>query len=155
MDYLSNHYVEAWAILSVVLFLFELTSGEFVFCCFAIAAAGTAFFSLFVSTVSFQLGIFLVLSVLSLYFVRSPLKKMLLKHSPGRKSNTNALIGKKCKTVETIDNDSNGAVKVYGEIWKARSLDNSIIEKGTMVRIVEMDGLTLIVTTHEIKFEDL
>lgn len=146
MDYLNNINVEAWAVLSVTLFLFELTSGEFVFCCFAIAAAGTAFCYVFFSSLSLQLGVFLILSILALYFVRSPLKKILLKNSSERKSNTNALIGKKCRTIETIDNVSSGTVKVYGEIWKARSIDDSIIEKGSMVMILYIEGLTLIVS---------
>nr|3WWV_A Chain A, Stomatin operon partner protein [Pyrococcus horikoshii OT3] len=38
-----------------------------------------------------------------------------------------------------------GMIKVRGELWKARSKFNGKIEKGEKVRVVDMDGLTLIV----------
>ncbi len=49
--------------------------------------------------------------------------------------------------VVTVIEDINpyGKVMVFGEIWKARSVDNSFIGKGERVIIENVDGLTLIV----------
>ncbi|AEC51014.1 nfeD protein [Pyrococcus sp. NA2] len=49
--------------------------------------------------------------------------------------------------VGTVVEDLNpeGMIKVRGELWKARSKYGRKIEKGEKVRVVDMDGLTLIV----------
>lgn len=38
-----------------------------------------------------------------------------------------------------------GNLQVHGEIWKARTLNNQVIDKGHKVRIIGIEGLTLIV----------
>ncbi|MBQ0105743.1 MAG: NfeD family protein, partial [Armatimonadetes bacterium] len=51
----------------------------------------------------------------------------------------------KCGFVtETIDAKSSmGNVKIEGEEWRAVSSDESVIEKGTEIRVKEINGVTL------------
>jgi membrane-bound ClpP family serine protease len=42
-----------------------------------------------------------------------------------------------------------GLIKVHGEIWKALSLDNKTIKKGSTVKIISSDGLILYIKQVE------
>jgi membrane-bound serine protease (ClpP class) len=57
------------------------------------------------------------------------------------------MIGAVGSVVEDLDPE--GLIKVRGELWKAVSKDGSLIKVGERVRVVEMDGLTLIVEKAE------
>jgi len=52
------------------------------------------------------------------------------------------LIGLWCTALTTLD--PHGQIKLKGEIWSARSLDGRI-EKGCRAKIVDMDGLEVLV----------
>jgi membrane protein implicated in regulation of membrane protease activity len=53
---------------------------------------------------------------------------------------------------EKIDNISaSGMVKIDGVEWTARSEDGSVIEKGTRVRIVKIEGVKVFVIKDEDK----
>ena len=55
----------------------------------------------------------------------------------------------KILTAETrIDGTKNGTVKLYADLWKARTEDASVIEAGEKVRIVRIEGNTLIVSKN-------
>jgi membrane-bound serine protease (ClpP class) len=56
------------------------------------------------------------------------------------------LIGLMCTALTTLD--PHGQIKVQGEIWSARSFAGRI-EKGCKVKIVDMDGLELLVKKIE------
>jgi Membrane-bound serine protease (ClpP class) len=53
------------------------------------------------------------------------------------------LIGKEGIVYTTLEPE--GEVRVEGIIWRAKSKDNSKIEKGQKVRVVKIEGLTLMV----------
>ena len=38
-----------------------------------------------------------------------------------------------------------GQIKVSGETWSAKTTDNSVIEKGTQIKIIKIDGVKAIV----------
>ncbi len=62
-------------------------------------------------------------------------------------TNADSLIGSIAQVIEDIDNiDSHGKAKVNGMEWTARSLDGTVIAKGTLVRIHHIEGVKLIVT---------
>ena len=58
------------------------------------------------------------------------------------------LIGKVTKAETEIDEDR-GTVKLRGEIWNARTLEEETIKEGEKVEIIDRDGLTLIVKRKE------
>ena len=57
------------------------------------------------------------------------------------------LIGEIGKVAEDLDPE--GVIKLHGELWKAVSADGSKIRVGEKVRVVKVDGLTLIVERAE------
>ncbi len=59
------------------------------------------------------------------------------------------LIGKVTRA-ETKINEEKGTIKIRGEIWNARTLDEETIKEGEKVEIVDREGLTLIVKRKEI-----
>lgn len=60
-------------------------------------------------------------------------------------TNADAVIGKKAVVCERIDNiSSHGAVKVGAAVWTARSDNGSVIEEGTVVEVVAIEGVKLI-----------
>ncbi len=63
------------------------------------------------------------------------------------KSGAQALVGKRAIVTEAIDNlHAKGAVQVNGQYWSARTQDDHVtIEKDSIVRIKEVDGVCLMV----------
>lgn len=99
--------------------------------------------SLFDLHISLQLGAFIVLSLGTLTFLRPTFKKLLkVKPTP---TNSDALIGQSGIVIEKIDNiNAKGAVKIKGEVWSARSADDTEIDEGEIVTVSSIEGVKLI-----------
>ena len=95
-----------------------------------------------------QLGIFLAVSLLLLIFTRPAALRYMNKST--LKTNVDSLAGEQGIVSETIDNlEATGKVKLNDVFWMARSEDGSIINEGTVVEIVRVDGVKLIVKVKE------
>lgn len=91
-----------------------------------------------------QIVLFLVLSAVCLVATRPLVKK--LTAAKIQKTNADRCIGAEAVVTEEINNlESTGQVKVIGNIWTARSTDDTVIEKGTVVIVERMEGVKLIV----------
>lgn len=91
-----------------------------------------------------QIIVFLVLSTILIVFTR-PIAIKYLKIGKVR-TNADKYIGESGIVIEKIVNINNkGQVKVNGQIWSAKSLNNEDIEKDTVVLIKEIKGVKLIV----------
>jgi membrane protein implicated in regulation of membrane protease activity len=56
-----------------------------------------------------------------------------------------ALVGEAAVVLERIDRGG-GSVRLRGEVWSARALDaERVLEPGTEVQVVEIDGATAVV----------
>lgn len=95
-----------------------------------------------------QMTLFSVISLAMLIFTRPIAMKKLNKNRV--KTNYEGLIGKVVKVTKTVDNQSqSGEAVVNGQEWTVRSQDeNLIIEPGTKVKIVNIEGVKLIVTEY-------
>ena len=107
---------------------------------FVAALAGLAGVSL-----SIQVALCLVVSIILLVLTRPVAVKYL--DSKTQKTNSEALIGQKAVVLQTIDNlKTEGQVKVNGMEWTARAkTDETIIPEGEVVTILEIQGVKLIV----------
>jgi membrane protein implicated in regulation of membrane protease activity len=93
-----------------------------------------------------QLIVFAGVSVVLLVFTRPFFAKHVMKEP--EKTNVESLIGEKAVVKERIDNlKSEGVAMVNGLEWSARSADDSVIDAGATVEIVEVKGVKLIVKT--------
>lgn len=138
-----------WLIIGILLSAFEIITPGFVIICFGISALIVSLLAfLGVSNLTVQVIIFSVLSLLFTVLSRTIFKKYLMKNSNSNKiqSSLEKLIGSHGVVIESINNDiSTGRVMVNSENWAARSVDNSIIEKNSKIKVIKIDGIKLIV----------
>jgi membrane protein implicated in regulation of membrane protease activity len=92
-----------------------------------------------------QVVVFLLISIVLLVTTRPLATKYL--NNKTVKTNVDELIGRKVKVSETIDNiNETGHVMINGVEWLARSrYDGMIIQKDTLVCIMEINGVKAIV----------
>ena len=115
---------------------------------FAIAALAMVFLSLLKIPLSVQILIFLGISAALLIFTR-PLAVKKLKM--GReKTNVDSLVGKQALVLRTITEFEKGEVKVSGQIWSARTENNTEITEGTKCEVLRVEGVQLIVRPLEV-----
>ncbi|MDR0617982.1 MAG: NfeD family protein [Endomicrobium sp.] len=136
----------SWLIFALVLIICEvLTSSVFFFVCICIAigsifAGFTAYY--FASMLWLQISVFILVSILSLYTVRPIFKRMISK-TKTTKSNVDALIEAEAVVTEEITSTKAGFVKVFGEVWRAKS--DIDIKIGEIVKVKSIEGTSLIV----------
>ena len=92
-----------------------------------------------------QIGVFVVVSVVLLFFTRPWAVKYL--NTRTVKTNTEALVGKSARVIADINNlKGEGQVVINGLEWTARSSDDTIIFRtGDVVTVVGIEGVKLIV----------
>ena len=139
---------QLWFISAVLLLVAEMFTGGLWLLCVAVGCAAAGLTGLFpVAGPVAQTIIFAVTSLLSLVGLRPALVRRLL-HSGGTelRSGVDALLGKTGYVTERIEPGARpGRIKVDGEDWRGVSLDDSILEPGTRVMVIQVDGTTLIV----------
>lgn len=129
-----------WITGSIILFVFEmLTPGGFFFACLGAGALITSICSLFIGGEMTQWIIFAAVSLVSIYSLRPIARKYFQKHE--KKSNVDALIGKRSQVTASIEPPALGMLKVEGEVWRAEAGEK--IEKGAMVEIIAVEGTRL------------
>ncbi len=93
-----------------------------------------------------QIVLFLVVSILCLLAVR-PLAARFV-NSKTQPTNADRVIGAEALVTETIDNVKGiGSVIIGGIAWTARSCGDVVIPKGSMVRVMRIEGVKVYVQT--------
>jgi membrane protein implicated in regulation of membrane protease activity len=138
----------SWLIFALVLIICEvLTSSVFFFVCIAIGSIFAGFIAYyFASMLWLQISVFILISILSLYTVRPIFKRMISK-TKTTKSNIDALIEAEAVVREEITSIKAGSVKIFGEVWRAKS--DTDIKIGEIVKIKSVEGTSLIVKKIE------
>jgi len=100
------------------------------------------------ASVTTQGLLFVAVSAVTLAATR-PLVRRLAKR-PAARTNADRVLGAEAKVTERIDNEnSTGAVYVYGKTWTARSTDGLVIPVDAWVRVEKMEGVKLFVKLCE------
>lgn len=96
-----------------------------------------------------QIVLFLVVSVLLLFFTRPVAMRYMNKNRT--KTNSESLMGKEAVVLQEINNlKASGQVQVNGIEWTARAEKmEDVIEKGAIVCIKKIEGVKLIVERKE------
>ena len=133
-----------WTLAAVVLFTLELATASFFFLWIGAGAALTALVGLFNDSPWVHLSVFALSSVLLVAVSRPWASRFSGRNR--RLANSEALLGQ-AALVTKLDpsQPSQGYVKVGGEDWKARSLDQEPLELHGKVSVVEVQGNILIV----------
>ena len=122
--------------------ILELFTPSMFFLNFALAAFVTALVSLITSKTITLVLVFFIMSFLSFIFLRPLLLKKMTKET--ETGVNDKYIGRTAKADEEITSDR-GVISIYGERWEARTLDGSVIEAGTNVKILKNDSLVMFV----------
>ncbi|MFJ7325350.1 NfeD family protein [Streptomyces cyaneofuscatus] len=79
-----------------------------------------------------------------------PVALRALANSPITREGSDALIGKRAEVMQEVT-ATHGLVKVAGEEWSARALDEThVIPVGALVDVMEIDGATAVVYPREL-----
>jgi membrane protein implicated in regulation of membrane protease activity len=134
-----------WAIVATGLAVGELlTPGLFFLGPVAIAAIIAAVLALFGLGTAVQLLAFVVASIASVAVLR-PLARSHLHVPPMLRTGTAALVGANALVVERVDVNG-GLVRIGGEEWSARAyMEDQVLEPGTRVEVVKIEGATALV----------
>lgn len=130
-----------WLIISILLFGAEAATSSIFSIWFAIGALVSAMFAYFApDMIIAQLAVFLLVSVVTLYFTRPVLTKKLLKKTA---TNADMLIGKEAVVTQDISADNFGRVTVSAQSWRAKSSQS--ISKGEKCKILAIEGASVVV----------
>ena len=134
-----------WLLLAALFIVIEIISLGLTTIWFAGGAFVAALAGLAGVSLTIQVALFLIVSIILLVLTRPIAVKYL--DSKTQKTNSEALIGQKAVVLQTIDNlKTEGQVKVNGMEWTARAkTDEMVIPEGEVVTILEIQGVKLIV----------
>jgi membrane protein implicated in regulation of membrane protease activity len=137
-----------WLIVAVVLGTAEILTTTLAFGLVGLAAllaAGAGFFG---GDAALQFGVFVLASGLGLGVAR-PFALRHLRHPPLLRSGTAALIGRPAVVLEEVG-PHGGRVRIGGEVWSARSYDETqVIPAGQTVDVMHIEGATALVYPRE------
>ncbi len=138
-----QHLWQAWALVSLICLILELTNGDLYILCFALGAVGGAVASLFTESLVTQIIVFAVCTLLSVFFIRPVALRWLHKGEDERLSNADALIGRVGRVSQKIEAGGYGRVAIDGDDWKAESIDGSAIAEGEKVTVAGRESIIL------------
>ena len=134
-----------WLIIFALLIIVELVTMGLTTIWFAGGAVVACVLAALSLPIWLQVVVFLVVSVVLLYFTR-PIAVKYFNKSRVR-TNIESMIGKQAVVMSESDNIQGiGQVKVNGMDWSARSFDGTPIEAGKVVVVRAVDGVKLIVS---------
>ena len=134
-----------WAIVAVALAIGEIfTPGLFFLGPIAVAAVVAMIAAALGAGWAIDLVVFAGGAAASLAVLR-PIARSHLRMPAALRTGTAALVGARAVVLERVD-ASGGRVRIGGEVWSARALDESqVIEPGTSVQVAEIEGATALV----------
>lgn len=136
-----------WLIAAGIFFVFEMITVGFLVFWLGIAALITMVVSFFTDSIIIQTAVFVVSSIL-LIFLTKPFVKKFMNSKDNVATNAYSIIGKNGLVTEDINQTlGTGQVKIDGETWSAKCLDEAFIPKGSTIEVLKIDGVKAVVTT--------
>lgn len=112
---------------------------------FAVGAVAAAVVAALGGGIVAQVLVFVGVSVALLVVVR-PLAARHRTGQTGHPSGIDALKGRQAVVLKQVSGAAGGRIKLAGEVWSARSLDEGqVFEPGRQVDVVDIDGATAVV----------
>jgi membrane protein implicated in regulation of membrane protease activity len=116
---------------------------------FMVASIAVGFFmaalgSYLGGSVEWQIFLFSLGVLLTFFGIRPMMGKVGYGKGGEVKTNQDALLGRRGKVTERIDNSNNlGRVSLDGDVWRAQSSNNVLIEVGDSVEVVSVESIVL------------
>ena len=135
----------AWLAVAIGAGVAEVTTLHLIFAMVAGGAVAAAVVALVTGSVGGSVLVFAAATVALLLGARPPLLRYLRRTTPGSAMNVAALVGRTAEVITQVG-ESSGTVRLSGEVWTARSVPGStLLEPGSTVRVVRIDGATAVV----------
>jgi membrane protein implicated in regulation of membrane protease activity len=139
----------AWLVAAVVLGVAEYFTLTLALGLLAAAALVAAVVAGLGAPFLVQVLAFAIAGAVGLLIVR-PVARRQMTHPPLVREGSYALVGKKAVVVEEVTG-TQGLIKLSGEVWSARALDeDQVIPAGAAVDVMEIEGATAIVYPREL-----
>jgi membrane protein implicated in regulation of membrane protease activity len=144
MDWLRDHDWETWLIVALVLAATEMATLDFTLLMMAVGAGAGCLMAALGLDVWVQVIVAATVAVAMLAFVRPNVVKR-VHAGPTVQNGPQALVGQSGLVLERVTG-FNGRVRLRGEVWSARAVDDDVsIEPGAKVGVAEIDGATAVV----------
>jgi membrane protein implicated in regulation of membrane protease activity len=146
VDWLADNPWLAWLGLALILAAIEAATVDFVFIMLAGGAAAASIAAAAGASFPVQVVVAVVVSVLLLLVVRPIIKRRFMDAGSSHGIGARSLVGRTAKVIQTVTSND-GRVKLAGETWSARtSEDGAVCQPGQEVRVVSIEGATVIVS---------
>jgi membrane protein implicated in regulation of membrane protease activity len=147
-DWLSEHIWVGWVSLGLLLALAELLSLDLVLLMLAAGAFAGALSSALGAPLIVDLLIAIATASGMLVLVRPGIVRR-MRSGPELTTGHAALVGSSAVVLATVT-ESEGEIKLAGEVWTARCFEpNTRIEPGTKVAVFAIDGATAVVYPND------
>ena len=140
----------SWMILGAVLLCVELfaVDAQFYLVFLGLSAAIVGFAALFgISDPAW--GQWLAFAVLSLFFFSTFRRTLYQKIRAGGEAYRDSITGATVKILDTLEPGSDGRTEYRGSKWTVRNVGTETIAGGSRATVVQVDGLTLHVSTDK------
>lgn len=133
-----------WILIAVIFAVIEGFTMGLTTIWFTVGGVSACIIALLGGPLLLQIAVFLIVSIILLYFTR-PLAEKRLKIGH-EKNNIDQIIGQTGLVIEDIEPYHTGQVKINGMIWTAIAKDkNENISKGELIKVIKIEGVKLIV----------
>ncbi len=144
MEWLKEHDWQTWLVVALLLVGAEMATLDLALLMMAAGALVGCLLAALGFNIVVQILAAVAVSIAMLAFVRPPIVKR-LHAGPTLEHGGAALIGRSGLVLERVTAHA-GRVKLSGEVWSARSVEETtIIEPGRKVGVAEIDGATAVV----------
>lgn len=135
-----------WVVAALALFIAEMFSGDFWLTCIAIGCLAAGVVGLLPLGLTAQVIAFAATTLVGFVGIRPALLRHFRVGHDVIRTNVDALLGKTGVVTERIEPGGRpGRVLVDGEDWRGATLDDAVIESGTRITVVQVDGNILLV----------
>ena len=135
-----------WLVVFILLILIELATRGLTTIWVAGGAVAGFVASMLGANVVIQAAAFFAVSILLLFFTRPFAVRYI--NSNKTKTNVEGLIGQEALVLDEINNiRETGCARLEGKEWTARSMNDTVIPKDTVVTVERIEGVKLIVKT--------
>ncbi len=141
---MEDYYPYLWLAVIVVAAVAEAVTAQMVSIWMVVGGIAALIANLLGAPILAQITVFVAVTAITLAATRRFVKKMM--HFKKEDTNAGRYIGKNGVVTAEIDNIAGrGQVNVLGNIWTARSADDSVLPAGTNILVLRIEGVKLIV----------
>ena len=139
-----------WLIVLIACLVIEACTTQLLTIWFAVGSVGAMIAAALGFGELVQIGVCLALSIVLLILLR-PMTRNILRPRQDR-TNADRILGQKAIVIETIDDKhSSGQIRLMGQVWTARAVQNyEIISEGETVVVRQISGVKAIVERCEV-----